>query len=78
MKAKIIFAICLCISIALLIGGFFAPPMGEINSSVLTGVGELWAFAALAAGARAIDEGLSTKIKHGNTEIEISQDDENE
>jgi hypothetical protein len=34
----------------LIIGGFFVPPMGIIDGSVLTAVGELGAFGALFSG----------------------------
>ena len=44
----ITFAICLFTSIALIVGGFFVPPMGVIDGSVLTAVGILFAFGTLA------------------------------
>ena len=42
------FAVCLAVSIGLIVGGFSVPPKGVIDGSVLTGVGELFGFAALA------------------------------
>ena len=38
----------LVLSILLLVGGFLSPPMGIIDSSVLTAVGLLLSFATLA------------------------------
>ena len=64
-------------SVALLIGSFFCPPMGQIDGSVLAGVGELFAFAALWVGAHAINEkGAHAEIKHGNTSITIDTDED--
>lgn len=69
-----------CVSVALLVGGFLCPPMGVIDGSVLAGAGILFAFAALWVTAHAvIEKGASAEIKHGQTEIEIKteSDDEN-
>lgn len=70
----IIFVVCLFTSISLIVGGFFVPPMGAIDGSVLTAVGELIAFPALAFGFRAIELGYDMKINHGNTTVEVSND----
>ena len=71
---KIVFLVCLVISIALIIGGFFMPPMGVIDGSVLTAVGELIIFPTIAFGFRAVELGYDLKINHGNTTIEIDND----
>lgn len=68
------FGICLAVSIALIIGGFFTPPMGVIDGSCLTAIGELIAFPAMAFGFRAIELGYDMKINHGNTTVEINND----
>lgn len=70
----ITFIVCLFTSISLIVGGFFVPPMGIIDGSVLTAVGELVAFPALAFGFRAIELGYDMKINHGNTSVEVSND----
>lgn len=70
----IIFGICLFVSIALIVGGFFVPPMGMIDGSVLTAVGELIVFPALAFGFRAIELGYDAKFTHGNTTVEINNE----
>ncbi len=70
-----VFCICLIISLALIIGGFLVPPMGIIDGSVLTAVGELVIFPALAFGMRAVELGYDLKIKHGETEVGISNGD---
>ena len=72
---KIVFFVCLIISIGLFIGGFFVPPMGVIDGSILTAGGELLGFAALAVGAQAIADGRKATIKHGKTELNINDED---
>ena len=75
---KVVFFICLCVALALIIGGFFVPPMGVIDGSVLTAVGELIVFPALAFGMRAVELGYDLKLSHGDTALHISNDnDEN-
>lgn len=71
MKTRIVFLICLLTSVCLIVAGFIVPPTGVVDGSVLTAVGELLGFAALATGFRAIDKGLATTIKHGKTELQI-------
>ena len=70
----ITFGICLFVSIALIVGGFFVPPTGVIDGSVLTAVGELIVFPAIAFGFRAIELGYDMKINHGSTSIEVNND----
>ena len=42
------FIVCLAASVMLIVAGFVVPPMGEIDGSVLTAVGELLMFPTLA------------------------------
>ena len=72
---RIIFAACFIVSVALIIGGFFVPPMGIIDGSVLTAVGELFAFPTLAYGFRAIELGFEMKIQHGDTRLVMRKED---
>lgn len=58
-------------SIGLLIASFVVPPVGIISSSVLAGVGELFAFATLGTVIHAIDKGLDAKVQHGNTTVTV-------
>lgn len=64
------------VSIGLLVGGFFAPPMGVIDGSVLTAAGILFAFGTLAQIPIIIEVAGYTKISSGNTTIEISKDED--
>lgn len=67
------FWITLILAIGLFVGGFFAPPMGEISGSVLTAVGILFFWPALGFGAKAMSEGKRATIKKGDTIIEVGE-----
>ena len=71
------FYICLVTSIFLIVTAFFLPPVAYIEASVLTAVGELFGFAALGTVMAAIDKGVDAKVKHGDTELHIINDDNN-
>ena len=51
------------------------PPMGVIDGSVLTAVGEIFGFAALTTVWHAIDKGIDAKITHGSTEMNLTNND---
>lgn len=66
------------IAVLLIIGGFFVPPCGEIDGSVLTAVGEVFAFSALWTTIYSISRGADVTISHGQTNMTINNDaDEN-
>lgn len=69
----IAFFISLTISLGLIITSFFLPPQGSIDPSVLQGVGELFAYPALAFAAKALEEGKTTRIRRGNTTLEVGE-----
>ena len=75
---KIVFAVCFVISTGLIVTGFFVPPMGVIDGSVLTAVGEMLLFPTLVYGFRAIELGLEVKFQKGETSIEIHRDDDDD
>lgn len=66
------------ISVCLLVTSFFLPPTGTISPTVLQGVAELFAFSALYATIISIERGGSAKIKHRDTEVEISPKEKEE
>ena len=69
------FYLTLTISLLLIVGGFLLPPMGIIDGSVLTAVGELLMFGVLAqvpALISAAKNGKSIKVTRGNSSIEVS------
>ena len=69
---KIVFMVCLIVSVCLIVAGFLTPPQGVIDGSVLTAVGEIFAFAALGFGWHALELGYDLKINHGQTTIEVN------
>ena len=63
------------ISAGLLIASFIVPPTGVIDPSVLRGAGMLFGFAALFVAREAFLEGMGIKLTHGETTIEIKDQD---
>lgn len=74
--SRLTFVICFFVSVGLIVGGFFVPPMGVIDGSVLTSVGELLLFPTLLYGYRAIELGMKVKFQKGATSIEIKKDEQ--
>lgn len=72
--SRFTFLVCFFVSVGLIIGGFFVPPTGVIDGSVLTAVGELLLFPTLLYGFRAIELGYKVKFQKGNTSIELNDD----
>ncbi len=69
------FYLTLAISLLLIVGGFLLPPMGIIDGSVLTAVGELLMFGVLAQLPALIDaakNGKSIKVTKGDFTAEVS------
>lgn len=62
-------------SVGLFVASFIVPPMGVIDPSILKAVALLFAFGALAEAREAIREGLGVKITHGNTTLEVGDQD---
>ena len=72
--SRLTFMVCFFTSVGLIVGGFFVPPTGIIDGSVLTATGEMLLFPTLLYGFRAIELGLSVKFQKGETSIEISKE----
>ena len=73
------FYLTFAISLLLIVGGFLLPPMGIIDGSVLTAVGELLMFGVLAqvpALISAAKNGKSVKISKGDFSAEVTSADE--
>ena len=64
------------ISVGHIVSSFFIPPTGVIDGSALAAVGELFAFAALFMGWEAMERGVDAKITHGNTTIDLKNDEQ--
>ena len=70
-----IFYVTLAVSLLLITGGFLLPPMGIIDSSVLTAVGELLMFGVMAQVPHLIDaakNGKSIRLQKGDYSAEVS------
>ena len=72
MKAQNPFFIITCIaSIVLMVVGFLVPPTGQIDGSVLTACGILFAFGALAQLPHLVLLGKEVHFTHGNTSVSV-------
>lgn len=71
---KVIFIVAFTVSLSLFIAGFFVPPMGEIDGSVLKAAGILLGFATLAMIPNILESGRRTTLRHGDTELIIGED----
>lgn len=67
------FLICLAFSIFLLVVSLFMPPKGTIDPSVIGGVGEIFAFASLAAVFEGIEKGHKVTMQHGSTQVTLGR-----
>lgn len=76
-RLKVIAAILAAVAVVLIVVSFFVPPLGIIDGSVLAAIGELFAFASLFMIWESVDRGMDAKITHGDTKIELSNDDKN-
>lgn len=72
------FVIMATLSVAFLVLSFMLPPTGTIDPSVLTAVGELFAFAALGTLITAIGRGKKATVRHNDTELTIEEQQKNE
>jgi hypothetical protein len=72
---KYIFIICLAFALAFFVGGFFCPPMGVIDGSVLTAGGVLLGFAALGVAGQNLANGKDVIFSHGETEVTIKDEE---
>lgn len=69
-----VFTITFILSVALIIGGFFCPPIGVIDGSVLSAVGLLLMFATIDKIPDAVKAGKSIKLQKGDTSIEVNSE----
>lgn len=61
-----VFYITFVLSVAFIVGGFFCPPIGQIDGSVLTAVGLLILFATIEKIPEAVKAGKSIKVQKGD------------
>lgn len=63
------------ISVLHIIGGFFCPPIGVIDGSVLTAVGLLLLFATIEKIPEAIRAGRSIKVQKDDFEVAVNSNE---
>lgn len=73
---KYIFFVCLGFALALFVGGFFCPPMGVIDGSVLKAAGILLGFATLGVAGQNLANGKDITFSHGDTKVEINDEED--
>lgn len=73
---KYMFIACLVLTFGLFIGGFFCPPMGVIDGSVLTAGGILMGFAALGIAGQNLANGKEVIFQHGEMEVTIGDEED--
>ena len=69
--SRFTFLVSCFVSVGLIVGGFFVPPMGVIDGSLLTAIGELLLFPTLLYAFRALELGYKVKFQKGETPIEM-------
>lgn len=77
-KTKLFAFLLAIVAVGLIITGFFIPPMGKIDGSVLQGVGEIIGIISIFFGWDSVDKGLGAKFKHKDTEATIGKLDNDE
>lgn len=70
----IAFWVTLFFAVALLVTGFFMPPMAVIDGSILKAVGELMFWPTIAFGVKAVEDGRVAKFRFGKGSIHIGED----
>lgn len=79
---KIVAIILSAIATLLIIAGFFVPPMGKIDGSVLQGAGEIIGMISIFFAwdniSAAIERGVGMKWQHGNTSVSTTGGKEGE
>lgn len=65
-------------AVLLIVVGFALPPIGVIDTSALTGVGWLFAFASLCIIMYSVSRGMDARISRGDTSIQITNPDPDE
>lgn len=76
LQSNLFFWIFSIIGMVMMIAGFILPPMGQIDNSVLVGVGEINGLIAIGAVIKAIDRGSSASIKHNGTELTVNKEEQ--
>ena len=71
--SRLTFIVSFFLAVGLIIGGFFTPPIGTIDGSLLTAIGELMLFPTLLYAFRALELGYKFKFSKGDASIEVQK-----
>lgn len=63
------------VSVGLVVGSFISPPPGVIDMSVITAVGELFAFAALVVFVIRAEAGADVTFQKGDVMVSLHNED---
>lgn len=66
---RVVFLVSWVFSLGLFLGGFFTPPTGQIDGSLLKAAGILLAFSSISMLPDIIASGKSATIEHGDTKV---------
>lgn len=75
MKGSILFAVTTFAAIGLFVAGFFVPPMGIIDGTVLKAGGLMLGFASVAQVPELARRGTDVKFQHGQTSLSVNNPD---
>jgi hypothetical protein len=70
--------LCSIIALGLIVAGFFVPPIGIIDGSVIQAVGEIIGIIAILELPQCIEKFDNITFKHRNTEINLKDEDGDE
>lgn len=73
-----LFYLITIVAVLLIVVGFALPPIGVIDTSALSGVGWLFAFASLCIIMYSVSRGMDARISRGDTSIQITNPDPEE
>ena len=72
------FVLSFFVSVGMMVGGFLTPPIGSIDGSVITAVGELILFPTLLYAFRALELGYKVKFSKGDVNVEVHKKSDDE
>ena len=75
--SRVTFCVSFFTAVGLIVGGFFVPPCGVIDGSILKAVGLLLLWPSIVYAFRAIELGINVKFKKGDASVEFNNDKNN-
>lgn len=66
--------LCAVVALCLIVAGFFVPPIGIIDGSVIQAVGEIIGIIAILEVPHCLDKMTHIQFKHNETEVNMSNE----